>query len=398
MEHSHPVVHGKHRRKPSPGRFALTVLALALLTGALVVAVVWRGVVDTASGGGGESGSAPGAVGQRPSESHQHAPATPAGTPKPAASEATPTVGSAIAVGQAPHHVAVAPGGRFAYIADPVAGAVIRFDTVAGRSTATIPVPQGPPQMVTFAPDGTRAYVSVYKNDVSGYNTDLTMNHIVFLDTRTDSVIRAVPVGKGPYAAATTSDGRRLYVPFYDEDYLDVIDTDTGTLVTRIPTAPSPHWIAMNGDSGFGYVTNHFSDVITVLNLRTNSVVTTIPVGRGPHSLEMSPDGTRVAVVNYVSDNVSIIDTATNAVIRSVPGGGAGPQDIAYAPDGRHFYTANVDDGTVSVVDVATGTVTARIATGESPTSVAVLPDGRRALVTNFGDGTVSLVDTAAAG
>lgn len=403
MDHNHPVVHGKHRRKPDRGRVVLGVLILAVLAGAFVVAVLSRDAGETTADGGSESRSAPSVAGDRRSEAHQHAPASPTpgtptpGTPTPAVSAATPRVGTAVAVGQAPHHIAVAPDGRFAYIADPVAGAVIRFDTVVGRPTATIKVPQGPPQMVTFAPDGTRAYVSVYKTEATGYGTDYTKNHIVFLDTRTDSVIKAVPVERGPYAATTTADGRLLYVPFYLENHLAVIDTDTGAVVTRIRTSPSPHWIALTEDNRFGYVTNHFSNVVTVVNLRSNTVLTTIPVGEGPHSIALSPDGTRVSVVNYISDDVSIIDTATNEVIGTVPEVGAGPQDITYAPDGRHFYTANVEDGTVSVVDVATRTVTTRIATGLSPTSVSVLPDGRQALVTNFDDGTVRLIDTTAA-
>jgi YVTN family beta-propeller protein len=410
MDQNHAVAHGKHREKGRRRRVLVPVLLLAVLAGAVVVAMLWRDAADTNADGGSGTGSRASAAADQGS-APEHADGTPGGAPAhggaaahekapaPAPSGATPTVGTAVAVGKAPHHVAVAPDGRSAYIADPVAGAVIRFDTIVGRPTATIPIPQGPPQMVTLSPNGSRVYVSVYESASNGYGgSSFEKNHVVSLDTRTDSVVWAVLVGRGPYAAMTTADGGRLYLPFYDEDHLDVLDTATGELVTRIASAPSPHWITMSGDDRVGYVTNHFSDVVSVIELSSNTVVSTIPVGQGPHSLALSPDGTRVAVVNYISDDVSIIDTATNRVVQTVAQVGAGPQDVTYAPDGRHLYTANVDDGTVSVVDTATGTVTTRIPTGVSPTSVALLPDGRQALVTNFEDGTVRLIDTSSAG
>jgi YVTN family beta-propeller protein len=383
MDLHQTVDHGKHRRKSSRRRIAVMSLSLAaLLAGASVAAFLWtRG--PTSSDGLERAAPASGAT----HSGHTHvAPTT--GPAAPAASVGNPEVGPPVVTGITPHHMAVAPDGRFAYIADPAAGAVIRFDTASASATATIPIPEAPPQLVTFAPDGSRAYVSAYTDDFS-------VDVVATVDTRTDTEISAIPVGRGPYAVSTTPDGRLLYVPYYDQDFLDVLDTSSGTMVDRIPAAPCPHWVAFTRDGRFAYTTNHFSDVVTVLELPGNTVVTTIPVGHGPHSLEMSPDGTRIAVVNYISGDVSVIDTAGNTVVSTVPAVGAGPQDVTYAPDGRHFYTANVDDGTVSVVDALSGAVTARIATGDSPTSVAVTPDGRRAFVTNFGDGTVRLLETA---
>jgi len=386
MDLHHPAVHGKHRRKLTRRRITLIGLALALLAGVVVATVLWPrgpassdGPEEAVPTGGGDGGTSHDGHAQTPEET---APATPA------ASVANPEVGEAVATGMAPHHMAVAPDGRFAYIADPVAGAVIRIDTTSGSATRTIPIPEAPPEMVTFAPDGRRAYVSAY-------DEEYTVNYVITLNTDTDTAIRATAVARGPYAAATTLDGRLLYIPYFDDDHVDVLDTSSGAMVAKIPAKPCPHWVAFTHDGRFAYTTNHFSDVVTVLELEGNTVVTTIPVGDGPHSLEISPDGTRLALVNYISGDVSVIDTETNAVVSTVPAVGAGPQDITYAPDGRHFYTANVDDGTVSVVDAVSGEVTARIPTGDSPTSVAVTPDGRRAFVTNFGDGTVRLLDTA---
>jgi serine/threonine-protein kinase len=314
---------------------------------------------------------------------HEHVP-EPAETT--AASLAEPRIERQVKVGQAPHEIAVAPDGGTAYIADPEAGAVFVWDTATQAPSATIRIPQGPPQMVSLSPDGERLYVSVFDE---GYRN----NAVVTVDTVAREVVSSGRVGKGPYAAETTPDGNLLYVPLFDEPHIDIVDPESGKVVDRIEGAANPHWIAFREDGRIAYTANHFSDVVTVIDLESNEARREIPVGDAPHSVELSPDGTRLAVANYISDDVSIIDTSSSEVVETVQVG-AGPQDVTYAPDGRHLYTANVDDGTVSVIDTRTNEVTARIPTGTSPTSVVALPDGTTALVSNFDAGTVTVLRT----
>ncbi|MFL6097519.1 MAG: YncE family protein, partial [Blastococcus sp.] len=163
MAVGHPSGHARHRRQQKRMRSVLVVTVVAVIGVALVVvALVW-GTRDSDGGRATSSGRPAGAPA---------ATAAGSGAPKsapaaPAASLATPTAGAAVPVGRAPHFVEVAPDGRFAYIADPVAGAVFRFDTARDTVTATIPIPEGPPQMLTFAPDGNRAYVAGYSADYS---------------------------------------------------------------------------------------------------------------------------------------------------------------------------------------------------------------------------------------
>jgi YVTN family beta-propeller protein len=321
MDVHHPVHHGKHRRRRRHRRILVVGLSFLVLTGGIVAALAWNGGPASSNA---EQGVGPAASAATEHVEHTRPQQTASSSAPPPQSAATPGTGSVVAVGKAPHDMAVSPDGSFAYIADPGVGGVIRFDTAGSRETATIPVPEAPPQMVTFSPDGSRAFVTAF-------DEDFTVNYLAILDTRSDTAIAVVPVGRGPYAAATTLDGRLLLLPYYDEDHLDVLDTNSGALVVRIPLPPCPHWVAFSHDGRFAYITNHFSDVVTVLDLQTYSAVTSIPVGDGPHSLEVSPDGTRVAVVNYISGDVSIIDPTTNAVVGTVPSVGAGPQDVTYA-------------------------------------------------------------------
>jgi serine/threonine-protein kinase len=369
--------------RPRQRRTLLAAVAVLVVAAAALAIILIKPFGSPTGTGGTAQGTASPSIVALPSDS-----APPTAPAQIAASIAVPTVGDEIPVGPTPGYMEIAPNGRFAYIASRDAGVITVLDTTINKVTATIPVPQGPPQFVSFSPKGDRAYVSVF-------NKDLTTNLVVFVDTSTNTVLKVVPVGKKPYASATTPDGKLLYVPSHDEGVLDVLDTETGDQVARLPVARNPHWVAFGKDGKFIYTANHESGVVTVLNAADNSTVTEIKVGVSPHSTTVSPDGTRVSVVNYDSNEVSVIDTATNQVVATIPVG-LKPQDIAYAPDGRYFYTTNVDADTVSVISAATNTVTATITTGDGPTSISVMPNGKRAYVTNLNDGTVRILDIAA--
>ncbi|GAA2544124.1 hypothetical protein GCM10010210_13640 [Pseudonocardia hydrocarbonoxydans] len=319
---------------PAPARRGRGRVVAFVVAAAVVAAAVVTGIVLRPTGG------APAAPGPAPAATgHDHDAA-----PVAAASVAVPTVRGAVSVGPTPGYLEIAPNGRFAYIANRDARVITVLDTTINQVTATIPVEAGPPQFVTFSPDSSRAYVSIY-------NTERTVNLVGVLDTATNTVLTTIPVGRRPFASATTPDGTRLYVPSHDDGRIEVIDTATAAVVGRISVAPNPHWVAFSPDGSRLYAANHESNVVSVIDPATDTVLTTVPVGTSPHSTTLSPDGSRVAVVNFDSNEVSIIDTASDTVVATVPVG-RNPQDVAYAADGRFLYTTDVDSDTLSVVDV----------------------------------------------
>jgi serine/threonine-protein kinase len=319
--------------------------------------------------------------------------ATPSGAASSAPALAAPTIAKTVAVGQNPGFAKVAPNGKFAYITNTGAGAITVLDTATDQVSRTIPIPEGPPQTVSFAKDSKTAYVSVY-------NTRGSVHLVVFIDTATNKVSGAVNVtNHEPGPSAISPDGRFLYVPNHNmtmvtsggESDIDVINTSTQKLVDTIPVKPNPHWIAF-GSNGLFYVTNHMSGLVTVVNSRTNTVVKTIVVGETPHSIAMSPDGSTLAITSYNGSEVFLVSTTTDKVTETIPVGRL-PLDIAYSPDGRYLFTTNNDDNTVSVIDTADNHVIATLKTGKSPTSISVLPNGRQAYVSDSGDGTVEVLN-----
>jgi serine/threonine-protein kinase len=267
------------------------------------------------------------------------------------------------------------------------------LNTVTDQVSGHIPIPEGPPQSVSFSPDSRTAYVSVYGSHV--------VPLIAFIDTATGEVTATVRVDNHePGPPATSPDGLHLYVPNHNdpttgagENVLDVIDVATKKVID-IAVKPNPHWVVF-GKNGQFYVTDHQSAVVTVLDASTNRIIKTIQVGETPHSAALSRDGSRLAVTSYNGNEVFLINTVTDQMIKQIPVGKE-PLDITYSPDGRYLFTANNLSNTVSVIDTAVDRVIAEIPAGKAPTSISVLPDGHQAYVTNENDGTIEILNLPA--
>jgi YVTN family beta-propeller protein len=306
---------------------------------------------------------------------------------------AVPAIAETIPVGHSPNYIQVAPNGQFAYIANPGAGAITVLDTANDQVSGTIPIPQGPPQAVSFSPDGQTAYVSVY-------NTRGSVHLIAFIDTATRTVTGTVTVNNHePGPPAASPDGPFLYVPNHNmamggpgDNVIDVINTQSKLLVDSISVPANPHWIAFSKNGQLIYATNHMSAKLTVLNPRTNTIVKVITVGETPHSEVLSPDGSHLAITSYSGNEVFLFNTATDQVVATIPVGRE-PLDIAYSPDGRYLFAVNNLSNTVTVIDTADNVVIANLPTGKGPTSISVLPNGRQAYVTDETDGTIEVLN-----
>jgi YVTN family beta-propeller protein len=315
---------------------------------------------------------------------------TPAPVPAPSAAPtigpevAKPAVGASIAIGKTPVFVAVSPNGQHAYIANGDAQVITMIDTANNQVTATVPIKAGPPQFLSFAPDGRTLYVSIF-------NDQQTIHVIDVIDTASNTVVATIPQPARPFLPAVTPDGKRLFVPNHDIASISVVATDTNTIIAQIKVAPYPHWVAFSHDGSRAYAANHESNLVSVIDTATLKVVATIPVGNSPHSLAVHPDRPLVANVNFEGNTVTVIDTNTLKVVATIPVG-KNPRDIVWAPDGRFAYVVNADSNTVSVIDAATDQVTATIPTEASPMSIAVLPNGRQAYVSNRDSGTLTVL------
>jgi YVTN family beta-propeller protein len=363
-----------------------SLIAAAVVIGLALLAYTGYYAWTTLTSAGTAPTAAPSTSAAAPPSAESPA-APPETPPSVAASVPIPSLGATIPAGDTPGFVVVSPSGRQAYIANRAAGVVTVLDTSVNKVTATIPVPAGPPQYLSFSPDGRKVYVSIW-------NDARTIAAVGVLDTTTNTIVANIPVRTRPFLAAVTPDGKLLYVPNHDSGTISVIDTVTNTLTTEIKVAPNPHWVEFSKDGSRAYTANHESNLISVIDTSNNTVVAEVPVQTSPHSVAVHPDRPLVANVNYDSNSVTMIDTNTEQVVATIPVG-QNPQDITWSPDGRFAYVANVNGNSVSVINAESMTVTATLPVGVSPTSVGVLPNGSAAYVTNLKDGTVTVINIA---
>jgi serine/threonine-protein kinase len=374
-----------HRRRGRGGGWLVAALALLLVAGAAAGVTLGLTRGHNTQGTGGSTATAGGSTAPGSATAGGSETAS-------AASVALPAVAGTIHVGQSPNYIAVAPNGKFAYVTNPGAGAITVLDTATNKVLKTIPIPEGPPQSVSFSPDGQTAYVSVYGNR--------SVPLVAFIDTATGAVTANVPVDNyTPDPSTTSPDGRFLYVPNHNtalsganENVVDVIDTVSKTLVGHVAVSANPHWVVFGKNNGRFYTTDHMSATVTVVSASTNTVIANIPVGETPHAAALSPDGSRLAVTSFDGNVVFLIDTATDKMVAQIPVG-RNPLDIAYSADGRFIYTANNEDNTITVIDTADNRVVGSVKTGKAPTSISVLPNGSQAYVTDENDGTVEILN-----
>ena len=105
-------------------------------------------------------------------------------------------------------------------------------------------------------------------------------------------LLRAIPVGSGPFGIAITPDGTTAYVTSGNVDNVTVIDMATNTVVgSPIPVGRRPRGIAITPDAATAYVVNNGSYDVSVIDLTTNTVTATIAVGDDPQGIAITPGG-----------------------------------------------------------------------------------------------------------
>ena len=239
-----------------------------------------------------------------------------------------------IRVGAFPDAIAVAPGGKVAYVTSYTEGTVTPIDLATGRALAPIHVGRGPAG-IAITPDGRRAYVTEAGSSPIGHT-------VTPVDLATGRALAPIAVGPGPEGIAITPDGATAYV------------ADAGAIVS--------------GQVG------GVGDTVTPIDLATGRALAPIPVGNAPVAVAVSPDGSAVYVANASSGSVSPVPVGSGAAAPPIAVAGS-PQALAFAGgDSATLYVAVGSSGVArggTLVPIST-------ATGRAgrPTPVCAEPAG----------------------
>ena len=205
-----------------------------------------------------------------------------------------------------------------------------------------------------------------------------------FSDRSTDQpvITRFEDIGRQPYDALITPDGRYYIAGLFGEDGMALLDLwhpeqgvrrilpDYGRGQQKLPVYKMPHlegW-AIAGNRAFIPAVGRHS--VLVMNLDNWEQVAEIPVQGQPVFVMARPDGRQVWV-NFAfpkNNSVQVIDTESLAINQTLSPGKA-VLHMEFTPRGEQVWVSVRDDGKIHIYDTATLQLD-KVLSAESPSGI----------------------------
>jgi YVTN family beta-propeller protein len=277
--------------------------------------------------------------------------------------------------GTGAQYIAITPNGLTVYVVtigcpcpEDVLPTLTAISAATNRRLKTITLPGSPGSIggIAVAPGGRTAYILDTDQILTVRTATSTLGAPINLDTRVPADASAITFAP---------DGRLAYVADLNSSTVSVISTVTNKLVRTINVGLGPASIAIAPDGRALYVVNALADTVSVISTATNAVVKTIRVGSFPCCLAITPDGRTAFLINQLSGTVSAISTATDTVIKTITASDA--SQIAITPNGKTAYVTTAD-GTVIPIDTASNMARPAIRIGGLPLAIAITPARQR--------------------
>ncbi|MEN9397020.1 MAG: hypothetical protein RLZ81_1550 [Pseudomonadota bacterium] len=185
-------------------------------------------------------------------------------------------------------------------------------------------------------------------------------------DVRKPQLTKLPHIGKSPYDALVTPNGRHYIAGLFGEDGLALVDLWEPTPRVRrildgygrgqepLPVYKMPHlrgWAVAGRHAYLPAIGRH---EVLVVDTQTWAEVGRIAVAGQPVFVMARPDGRQVwvnfSVPNY--DRVQVIDTLTHTVVATLSPGKA-VLHMEFTPRGEAVWISSRDDNRVSVIDTA---------------------------------------------
>ncbi|NIM89800.1 MAG: beta-propeller fold lactonase family protein [Candidatus Aminicenantes bacterium] len=258
------------------------------------------------------------------------------------------------------------------------------------------------------------------------YAVDQANFRVVVIDTKKQSLVTSVPVGRYPFGITLSPDGKRAYVANVGMfEYSRILGTDPkdpGRIGLKYPpfaylSKEAEEGVEIDGFQVPGLGKPNVPESFSVWEIEmenlevarvTAKVKTGILVGQmvegipavggaSPNSVVATAE--HVYVSNGNNDSISVIDTKKDEIVATIHlkldprlGNlrGAIPFGLALSPDRKRLYVAESGINAVAVIDLDRNAVLGHIPVSWFPSKLAVSPDGQKLIVANakgFGSG-----------
>ncbi len=272
-------------------------------------------------------------------------------------------------VGAAPHQIVFSADGRRAFIAAAGAQRITEVDVATHKVVGSRPA-AGTPLGVAVLADG-------------GLVASLFTAGAVARLPATGPVTARLATGGGPSLLVGPLPDGRLLVSVEEAARLRLIDPNSRPgakgwqLAGEFPTGKRPFPPAFTSDGRKAFVPSYDDGTVTVVDLWNQKVVATVPVGPKLSGGAGLPGDSEYAVAVRREDRIAWFSTAEHREVGTLRAGiGQGPFSLVVAPDGRRAFVNNTGSHDISVIDLKERRVTARVPVGEIPIVVAVHPSG----------------------
>jgi YVTN family beta-propeller protein len=263
------------------------------------------------------------------------------------------------------------------------------IDPESGAIAGTVPVGQGPHELVTSA-DGKIAFAS-------NYGTGPAPGHTIsMIDIAARKELRRIDVAPLSRPHGLGFAGGKLYFTVEADKKIARYDPATDKIDWQFETGQATtHMVLPAKDGRMFFTSNIGSGSVSVIEQGSGGTwtQTVVPVGKGPEGLDLSPDGRTLWSAHSGDGGVSIVDVASKKVTATLNVGTRRSNRIKLTPDGKFALISDLDAGDLVVLDVATRKEIKRIALGKMPEGILIPPGGARAFVAVNGDNHVAVVD-----
>ena len=130
-----------------------------------------------------------------------------------------------------------------------------------------------------------------------------------------------LPVFKMPHLRGWAVAGRHAWLPAIGRHEVLVVDTQTWAEVARVPVAGQPVFVMAQPDGRKVWVNFALPDYhkVQVIDTPSRKVVATLEPGAAVLHMEFTPRGEAVWISSRDANRVSVLDTATHATLATLP-------------------------------------------------------------------------------
>jgi len=266
-------------------------------------------------------------------------------------------------VGLAPHQIEFTYDGLSAWIAAAGSDRLTAVDTRKLAVSTTVPAADTPLGVLPL-PDGDLVVACFGSDALRQLRSDGT-------------VVSELSVGGAPSLFSPALPGGARLIVSEKSARVTVVQPDSMTELASYPVGRRPFPAAATADGRLAFVPSYDDGTVTVIDLWNQTVRDTITVGEQPSGGAVLPGDNAYAVVVRGENRLVFVNTASARVIGELTDGiGESPFSLVLSADGRLGFVNNTASHDVSVIELSTRQVIARIPVGEIPIAMAVHPSG----------------------